>query len=148
MPTTVTVRWDDFEAAFIIGSPESRYFLDTTTGAVEYTSHFDDEAVRERVLRRAAAPGWLEIPRPSEDDARAEVSEFIASETDEAIRAALQAGFSERHAFKGFNSALGKYPEARRRWTSARLAGIHRRLLAFTRRNDLVVDDDRFRALG
>ncbi len=148
MATTLTVRWDDFEAAFIIGSPDSRYFVDTASGAVEYSSHFDDDAVRERVLRRASQPGWLEIPRPTEDDARAEVQSFIDAEPDADVRAALQAGFAEKHAFKGFNVALGRFPEVRRRWASHRLSGIHARLLAFTRRHDLAIDDERFRALS
>lgn len=146
---TISLRFEDFESAFIIGSPDSRYFVSTETGEVIHTSHFDDETVRKRILDKVSAPGWLEIPRPTEADARAEIDAFIASEgRDGEIGQALTAGLSDKKPFVGFNKALGKFPDARRRWSEARMAAIHRRLLAFTTQHELIIDDPAFAAIA
>lgn len=146
MSTLLNVRWEDFEAAFIVGAPDSRYFLDTGSGHVDYTSFLDDESVRNRVLARTSQPGWLEIPRPTSADARAEIAAFIAAQPLE-VRAGLEKGLAEKNPFMGFNKALGLQPEVRRAWADARLAAIRRRLFAFTSAHDLEIDDERFRAL-
>lgn len=148
MLKTLTVRWDDFEAAFIIGAPGSRYFLSLRTGDVEYTSFMDGETVKSRVLKRTSGDGWLEIPRASTDEAMAEIQAFIETEPDAELRAAMQAGIESKHPLKGFNRALGANVEPRRRWAAARMRGIHDRLLAFCAAHELAIDDDRFRALA
>ena len=147
MPRTLTVRWDDFEAAFIIGAPDSRYFLNLDTGEVEYTSHLDDEKVRSRIERRTAGEHWLEIPRASTPEGMAEIRDFIQCEEDPDLRHSLEASLSERNPLMGFNRALGTDIAARKRWSARRMAGIHERLLAFCQAHDLVIDDDAFRAL-
>lgn len=148
MPRTLTLpRWEDFEAAFIIGSPDARYFVHLETGEVEYTSHMDDEKVRGRVLARTGGPGWLEVPRAGSDAAMAEIEEFIATEGDPVVAADLRASLKERIPFRAFMRALGTHPGSRQRWNDARRRGIHKRLLAFCRANDLVIDDDHFRGV-
>ena len=147
MPRTVAVRWDDFEAAFIIGSPDARTFVCLRTGDVEYTSHMDDDTVRQRILGRASGPDWLEIPRVSTDVGMAEIEAFIASEADPELAAALRRSLQERQPFRAFMAALAKGDGARLRWAAARQRGIEDRLLAFCTAHDLVIDDDRFRAL-
>ncbi len=144
----ISVRFEDFESAFIVGSPDSRYFVSTETGEVTHTSHFDDETVRRRILDKVSAPSWLEVPRPTEADAHAEIDAFIAAEgRDGEIGQALTAGLNEKKPFVGFNKALGKFPDARRRWSDARMAAIHRRLLAFTTEHGLHIDDPAYAAI-
>ena len=147
MTTALSVRWDDFEAAFIIGSPDSRYFVNLDSGEVRYSSFLDDESVRNRGLAQTAQPHWVEIVRPTQADARAEVEVFIGAQKDDAVREALTKGYRERNPFMGFNKALGSFPDVRRGWATARMAGIHRRLLAFTKAHSVSIDDDRYRAL-
>jgi len=145
MSRTLTVRWDDFEAAFIIGAPDSRYYLNLASGEVEYTSHLDGQTVRDRVARRVAAGEWLEIPRASTPEGMAEIHAFIEAQTDPDLQAGLRAGLAEKNPLMGFNRALGSDLAARRRWSDHRMRGIHQRLMAFCRENDLVVDDPAFR---
>ncbi len=147
MPRSLTVRWDDFEAAFIITSPDAVYFVNTDTGDVEYTSHMDGETVRERILKRTGGDQWIEIPRATYEDGIAELKAFAEAEPDAELSAALVAALAEKLPPRAFNRALGGNVEARRRWSAARMAGIHQRLLAFCTEHDLVIDDDRFRAL-
>lgn len=147
MPRTVTVSWDDFEAAFIIGSPDARYFVNVVTGEVQYTSHLDDDQVRGRIVGRTKGEDWVEIPRASSSDGMAEIRAFIDAEPDAAARAALQKSLGERVPFRAFMMALAQVPEGRRRWADARLAGIHARLARFCRERDLEIDDERYRAI-
>ena len=143
----LTVRWDDFEAAFIIGSPDARYFLNLLTGEVEYTSHMDGETVKERVLAKVAAGDFLEITRPSFDVAMDEVTSFIGSEAPD-VQAQLNDGMQQHKSpFLGFNRAMGSDVELRRRWSAHRQAGIERRLVAFCKHHDLAIDDERFHSL-
>ena len=121
--TVLTVRWEDFESAFIIGSPDARYFLNLETGETEYTSHMDGDTVNARVLKKVEAGDFLEIPRPSFDDAMAEVSAFIRSENSE-TQIRLREGMTEhRSPFLGFNRAIGADRELRARWSTHRQAG-------------------------
>ena len=147
MPRTLTVSWDDFEAAFIIGSPDARYFVNVGTGEVQYTSHLDDDQVRNRIVGRTAGADWIEIPRASSADGMAEIKAFIAAEPDDVTRAALEKSLTERVPFRAFMTALGTLPDGRRRWADARLAGIHARLVRFCLARDLEIDDDRYRAI-
>lgn len=142
---TLTVRWDDFEAAFIIGAPGSRYFVNVCNGEVEYTGHLDGDTVRERVQRRVESGDWLEIPRASTPEGMAEIAAFIEAQDDDTLKSRLRAGLAEKKALMGFNKALGTDLAARRRWSDHRMRGIHTRLLAFCRANDLVIDDPAFR---
>ena len=145
MPRTLNVSWDDFEAAFIIGSPDARYFVNVASGEVLYTSHLDDDQVRTRVLNRTSGPDWLEIPRST--DGMAEIGAFIAAEPDAAARAALEKSLTLKLPLKQFMMALAQIEGGRQRWSDARLRAIHGRLLAFCREHDLEVDDDRYRAI-
>ena len=148
MPQTLRIpRWEDFESAFIIGSPDARYFLHLESGTVEYTSHLDGETVRSRVLRQTSGPGWVELPRASTPEGMAEVQAFIEAEEDGALRAELRAALESRLGFVKFNRTLGRYADARARWAAARMRGIHQRILTFCRQHDLDVDHDRFRAI-
>jgi len=147
MTTTVTVRWDDFEAAFFIGSPDARYFLDTRDGTVEYTSHMDGSQVRERVLRQTGAEGWIEIPRAGPEAGLKEIAAFADTQPPE-IAENLRASLKDSVPFRAFNRAMAGHPEVRRAWRQALMDGIHRRLLSFCRANDLLIDDDRFQALA
>ncbi len=147
MPKTFTVRWDDFEAAFIIGSPDARYFVNTTTGEVEYTSHLDGETVRTRVLKRTAGSEWLEVPRASTPEGMQEIEQFIGTEEDTELKEALRSALQGRRGLIMFNRALGAHPEARKRWSELRMLGIRRRCLAFCREHDLEVDDPAYRTL-
>ena len=146
MPT-LKVRWDDFESAFIIGSPDARYFLNLDTGETEYTSHMDGETVKSRILTKVKDGNFLEIPRSSLETALNEVTKFIdAQENDIAMR--LRDGMlHHKSPFLGFNRAMGDDRELRRRWSTHRQAGIERRLLAFCQANDLTIDHERYRAL-
>ena len=146
MPT-LKVRWDDFESAFIIGSPDARYFLNLDTGETEYTSHMDGETVKSRILAKVKDGNFLEIPRNSLDTALNEVTTFIdAQENDIAMR--LRDGMlHHKSPFLGFNRAMGDDRELRRRWATHRQAGIERRLIAFCQAHDLTIDHERYRAL-
>ena len=147
MTTTLTLRWEDFEAAFIIGSPNARYFVSLTTGEVVYTSHMDGEKVRARVLKQTAQPGWLELPRPDMDDARREVEAFADTVEDKELGVRIREALGASVPFLAFNRALGSDKDARRGWAAFRDQNIAARLLAFCKEHDLAIDDDRFRAL-
>lgn len=147
MPKTFSVRWDDFEAAFIIGSPDARYFVNTSTGEVEYTSHLDGETVRTRVLGRTSGDDWLEISRASTPEGMVEIEEFISSEDDADFAAQLRTSLEGRRGLITFNRTLGTRPEARKRWSELRMRAIRRRCLAFCREHDLEIDDDAYRAV-
>ncbi len=141
----IEVRWDDFEAAFFIGSPDAQYFFNRETGETVYTSHMDGETVRERILRQTKADPWIAIPRATPDDGLAEIRAFAEAQEDEALKAKLLAALETNHPPMAFNKALD--PESRRRWRAALQAGIERRLLAFCTEHELEIDDERFRKL-
>lgn len=147
MTTTLKLRWEDFEAAFIIGSPNARYFVSLTTGEVVYTSHMDGEKVRARVLKQTTQPGWLELPRPDMEAARREVEGFADTVADQELGARIREALGASVPFLAFNRTLGVDKDARRAWGAFRDKGIATRLLAFCQAHDLAIDDDRFRAL-
>ena len=105
MPT-LSVRWDDFESAFIIGSPDARYFLNLKTGETEYTSHMDGETVKNRILSKVEAGDYLEIPRVNIDDALDEIMSFIDAQESETAKR-LRDGMTQHSSpFLGFNRAM------------------------------------------
>jgi len=145
LATTIDVRWDDFEAAFFIGSPDARYFLNRDTGAVEYTSHMDGETVRERILRQTKNEPWIEIPRVEPGTGIRELHQFTETVSDETHRNALLEALKTPRPLVSFNKALGADPAIRKQWKTALMNGIHRRLLSFCVEHELRVDDERFR---
>ena len=147
MPRTLTVRWDDFEAAFFLGSPEARYFVNLESGEVVYTSHMDGETVRERVLRQTKQAPWIAIPRAPADQPLQEIRAFAAQVDDEDMKAAIMASLDASQTPRAFNAAIGTNVEVRRAWRAHLQRGIQQRLLAFCQSADLEIDDDRFRAL-
>jgi hypothetical protein len=144
MSTTVSLDWDEFEMAFMIGSPDAMYLLNTQTGVLEYVSHLDDEEGRQTILDRAQGDVWVEIPRASTPEGLAEIQLFISTESDSELKARLEASMESANAFVAFNQALGGATPARKRWTVGRIRGMHRRLLDFCAARDLVIDDPRF----
>ncbi len=140
-------RWEDFEAAFYIGSPDARYFLNVESGEVVYTSHMDDEKVRGRILERTRLPGWLELPRASTPEGMDEVRAFVASETRPELLEALTRSLAERVPLRAFMRVVYADPQARARWATDRIRAIHRRILAFCEHEGLVIDHDRYREL-
>ena len=146
MPT-LSVRWDDFESAFIIGSPDARYFLNLKTGETEYTSHMDGETVKNRILSKVEAGDYLEIPRVNIDDALDEIMSFIDAQESETAKR-LRDGMTQHSSpFLGFNRAMGSDRELRAHWARHRQQGIERRLYLFCKEHDMEIDDERFRAL-
>ena len=144
---TIEVNWDDFESAFIIGSPDARYFIHASSGEVEYISHMDGEVVRERLERKTESPDWIEIQRPTQDDAMTEIRQFIEAETNTDTVERLANSLSETRPFVAFNRAMGSDVELRRRWSTARMAGIHQRLMLFCSKHGFSINDERFTAI-
>ena len=145
--TAMTVRWEDFESAFIIGSLDARYFLNLDTGETEYTSHMDGDTVKARVLQKVESGHFLEIPCPSFDDAMAEVSAFISSENAETQTRLKEGMMEHRSPFLGFNRAIGSDRELRARWSAHRQAGIERRLISFCRDHELAIENEVYKQL-
>ena len=141
---TLSVDWDHFEEAFVIGSPDARYFLHVHTGEVAYIGPMDGPTVRQRVMTRVEAEGWVEIPRPSLADALEEIRGFAAAEVDEEVRERLLAALRDPRPPVAFNRALGRDRALRRRWAAWRDRAIAARLVAFCERHDIQPDDPRY----
>jgi hypothetical protein len=130
--------------AFMIGSPDAKYFLDIDSGELEYLSYLDDEEAKDALLKRTEDDNWVEIPRASTREGMLEIQAFIDSEEDAEVKAELESSQKESNPLLAFNRALGGATPARKRWTLARINSMHGRLLDFCDAHELVVDDERF----
>jgi hypothetical protein len=130
--------------AFMIGSPDAKYFLNIDTGKLEYLSYLDDEEAKDALLKRTEDDNWVEIPRASTPEGMLEIQAFIDSEEDAEVKAVLESSQKENNPLLAFNRALGGATPARKRWTVARINSMHSRLLNFCDAHELVVDDERF----
>jgi len=144
MARALEVIWDEFEAAFIIGHPEARYFFNVMTGEVLYLSHMDEERTRERVQTKVASDDWAPIPRASTTEGMSEIQTFIDTETDESFQAELTAALSDPIPFRAFMMALVGKADAKKRWSDIREDGIATRMHAFCSTHDITINDERF----
>ena len=144
MSKKVSVNWDDFEMAFMIGSPDAKYFFHLGTGELKYLSYLDDDKAKEKLLKQTQDNGWIEIPRASTPEGMEEIENFIASEEDPVVKTSLEQSLADAKPLLAFNRALGGATPARKRWTVARIASMHTRLINFCEAHDLVIEDERF----
>ncbi|HIA04396.1 MAG TPA: hypothetical protein EYN06_05570 [Myxococcales bacterium] len=144
MSKKVSVNWDDFEMAFMIGSPDAKYFFHLGTGELKYLSYLDDDKAKEKLLKQTQDDSWIEIPRASTPEGMEEIANFIASEEDPVVKANLEQSLTTAKPLLAFNRALGGATPARKRWTVARITSMHIRLIDFCEAHDLLIEDERF----
>ncbi len=144
MSRALEVIWDEFEAAFIIGHPEARYFFNVMTGEVLYLSHMDEERTRERVQAKVSSADWVPIPRASTTEGMSEIQTFIDTESDQSFQEELKSALSDPIPFRAFMMALVGKPEAKERWSGIREDGISKRMHAFCETHDITINDARF----
>jgi predicted nucleotidyltransferase len=104
-------------------SYESSWWLDPSTGAVEYRGEYDDSDDDTD----PEALGWVPIEPTESGEAYGDMETFIARVGDPRARDLLERAITGRGAFRRFKDTLFEFPELRKAWFALRDARANRR---------------------
>jgi predicted nucleotidyltransferase len=125
-------------------SYESQWWLDPSTGTVEYRSEYDDTEDD----RDPDELGWIPIEPADSRSGYRDMEDFIARIGDPRARDLLERAIAGRGAFRRFKDTLFEFPELRSAWFAMRDARANRRAVRWLLDEGLVDERQAEEALG
>jgi hypothetical protein len=123
-------------------SPDSRYYFDTETGAIELvkTDLYDIRDLTDQIERNHER--YLYIPRAGKDEGKKDLAAFMQTVSDAAISRLLVIAEEAPDPMFACRSILGKYPEELARWQDFRKQKIRERINEWLAANFISVDEE------
>jgi predicted nucleotidyltransferase len=104
-------------------SYESQWWLDPSTGSVQYHGEYDADGDD----RDPEELGWILIEPADSSDGYRDMEDFIARIGDPRARDLLERAIAGRGAFRRFKDTLFEFPDLRKAWFALRDARANRR---------------------
>ena len=116
-------------------SPDSNYYLDTETGAVELVKRdlLDINDLTDSIERNHDR--YLYVPKADRNEGRRDLAEFVETLTDQNIKRLLEVALEAPDPLHACRTILSKHEEHLRRWNDFRNRKLRGRIDAWLAAN-------------
>jgi hypothetical protein len=126
MPKELAIDLELVQFAFEDRDGDGQWFLDRETGEVLRLNEFDDDELRGQIDEDGER--YTVIPYQGPESGYRDMAEFIASVSDNRLRALLDVATRGKGAFRQFKDVLQEHPEQRERWFAFQKERANRRI--------------------
>lgn len=126
MPMRLAIDFGEMQMAFEDRDGDGRWFLDATTGEVIRLGDEDEELAEQ--IENDHADRYRTIPFQGSEVGYRDMTEFVATVSDNRLRGLLDVSLGGKGAFRRFKDVLQDSSDERERWFAFQKSCMERRI--------------------